>query len=66
MTITTQPAAELQCAICKTKVLWNHDYPFRPFCSQRCQQVDFSGWANGEKTIAGSSIYDDMNSDDLA
>jgi hypothetical protein len=56
---------ELQCPSCKSKVLWNNDYPFRPFCSKRCQQIDFGGWANEDNKIAGSSVYDDMNSDDM-
>ena len=60
-----KPAPELQCPSCKSKVLWNNDYPFRPFCSKRCQQIDFGGWANEDNKIAGSSVYDDMNSDDM-
>lgn len=65
-TPTSQPSTpELQCPSCKSKVLWNSDYPHRPFCSKRCQQIDFGGWANEDNKIAGSSVYEDMNSEDL-
>jgi endogenous inhibitor of DNA gyrase (YacG/DUF329 family) len=45
--------------------LWNDDFPHRPFCSKRCQQSDFCGWANEEHVLAGNSLYDDVLSDEL-
>lgn len=56
---------ELQCPSCKKKVLWNEDFPQRPFCSKRCQLIDLGEWAGEGHKIAGSSIYEDMLSGDL-
>jgi len=38
---------ELSCPQCKKRVIWNEDYPYRPFCSKRCQLIDLGEWANG-------------------
>jgi endogenous inhibitor of DNA gyrase (YacG/DUF329 family) len=56
---------ELACPNCKAKVLWNEEFPERPFCSARCKLMDFGEWANEGNKIAGNSIYDDVLSDDL-
>ncbi len=37
---------ELTCPQCKKLVIWNEDYPYRPFCSKRCQLIDLGEWAN--------------------
>ncbi len=36
---------ELPCPQCKKNVLWNDDFPHRPFCSKRCQLIDLGDWA---------------------
>jgi len=36
---------EMACPQCKKPVLWNDDYPYRPFCSHRCQLIDLGDWA---------------------
>lgn len=36
---------ELSCPQCKKTVLWNDDFPHRPFCSHRCQLIDLGDWA---------------------
>ena len=41
---------KISCPTCGNTVLWNKDFPFRPFCSKRCQLIDFGAWA-GEKHI---------------
>jgi endogenous inhibitor of DNA gyrase (YacG/DUF329 family) len=56
----------VECPNCKKKVSWSEDSPFRPFCSRRCQQIDFCGWANEENVIPGNSETDDLLSDELA
>lgn len=33
---------------------WDENFPERPFCSKRCQMVDFGDWANERFVIAGS------------
>ena len=54
---------KVECPTCKTSVAWNDDYPYRPFCSKRCQQSDFCGWANEEHVIGGDQTYDDVFSE---
>ncbi|MGA0806633.1 MAG: DNA gyrase inhibitor YacG [Pseudohongiellaceae bacterium] len=36
---------EVLCPNCRRKVVWSEEAPFRPFCSKRCQLVDFGDWA---------------------
>lgn len=45
---------ELNCPTCKKTVYWNADYPYRPFCSNRCQLIDLGEWANESYTIPAS------------
>ena len=61
----TKTPMQIACPTCKGKVLWNEDFPERPFCSERCKLMDFGDWANESNSIEGNSIYDDVNSDDL-
>lgn len=57
------PDLELECPTCGERVLWNKDYPFRPFCSQRCQLVDFGEWANESHRIDGGE-HEEQDLDD--
>ena len=47
----------LQCPQCKKPVHWNDRFPHRPFCSDRCKQIDFGSWASEEHRIAGQALY---------
>ncbi|MFC3913307.1 DNA gyrase inhibitor YacG [Pseudaeromonas sharmana] len=46
---------EVKCPTCGQPVVWGEQSPYRPFCSKRCQLIDFGEWANEEKRIAGES-----------
>lgn len=48
MTVKT---VSVNCPTCKNKVLMTEAFPERPFCSKRCQQIDFGGWASEEYQI---------------
>lgn len=48
----------LQCPECKKPVRWSEAYPHRPFCSARCKQLDFGGWASEAHRIAGKPVTD--------
>lgn len=63
--MTDKEQLQVDCPSCKTKSVWSKDNPFRPFCSQRCRDIDFCGWANEEQKISGQSDYDDLLSEDL-
>jgi len=47
---------KLNCPICKKMVLWNDDFPYRPFCSDRCRLIDLGDWASENHKIAGDSL----------
>lgn len=47
---------KLNCPTCQKAVLWNNDYPFRPFCSDRCRLIDLGEWASESHKIAGDSL----------
>ncbi len=51
---------KLNCPTCKKVVLWNDDFPYRPFCSDRCRLIDLGEWASENHKIAGDSL--DINS----
>ena len=36
---------EIPCPSCRKPVVWSEESPYRPFCSKRCQMVDFGDWA---------------------
>jgi len=44
---------ELNCPTCQTKIYWTEDYPYRPFCSERCQLIDLGEWANESHRVPG-------------
>lgn len=44
------------CPTCRKTVIWNEDSPQRPFCSNRCRQVDLGAWAFEEYRIAGAPV----------
>lgn len=46
----------LSCPTCKKTVLWHEDFPYRPFCSERCQRIDFGDWASESYSIAGEPV----------
>lgn len=56
----------VQCPNCKTDVVWSEQSAFRPFCSVRCKNTDFIGWANEEHQLPGDMSIDDLMSEDMA
>ncbi|GAB3093016.1 DNA gyrase inhibitor YacG [Aestuariicella hydrocarbonica] len=56
---------KLNCPTCKKEIEYTEEYPFRPFCSERCKLIDLGEWADEQHKIKGSSIYDDILSKDL-
>ena len=51
------------CVLCRTRPV---EPRWRPFCSQRCQQLDQARWADGTYRVAGppSSTSLDPTDDD--
>jgi uncharacterized protein len=42
---------DIPCPQCKKTVLWNDDFPQRPFCSKRCQLIDLGDWVEEKFAI---------------
>ncbi len=47
-----QPA-KLNCPTCSRPIQWSEQYPFRPFCSERCKLIDLGAWLSEERRIPG-------------
>ena len=41
---------EVKCPQCEKKFLY-YDSEFRPFCSEKCQQIDLGHWINESYTV---------------
>ena len=37
---------KVRCPQCGEFSLWSTENPWRPFCSERCKQIDLGCWAN--------------------
>ncbi|HKK02020.1 MAG TPA: DNA gyrase inhibitor YacG [Desulfuromonadales bacterium] len=42
----------IRCPRCRQRVAWEGN-PFRPFCSEKCRQIDLGRWAAEEYRVAG-------------
>jgi endogenous inhibitor of DNA gyrase (YacG/DUF329 family) len=56
MTVKT---VSVLCPHCKNNVLMTNEFPYRPFCSKRCKDIDFGGWASEDYQIEGKAEGDD-------
>ena len=41
----------VNCPTCSKKVEWLESSSFRPFCSDRCKQIDLGAWADESYSI---------------
>ena len=46
----------VSCPNCKKSVAWNQNFPFKPFCSERCRLIDLGEWAGEQKRIPGDPV----------
>lgn len=51
----------VKCPTCQSEVIWNQESQFRPFCSKKCQMIDFGEWADEEKSIPGAPDMSDSD-----
>ena len=42
---------KVDCPTCGTKVEWLEQNKYRPFCSERCKQIDLGAWAEEKYVI---------------
>lgn len=50
---------EIACPQCGKMVAWIEEEKYRPFCSRRCQMIDFGDWANEKNTIPAETPPDE-------
>ena len=43
--------ATVKCPTCSRLIEWGPDFPYRPFCSERCKMVDLGAWLAEERRI---------------
>jgi uncharacterized protein len=58
----------VKCPTCGKEVRWVPENRFRPFCSERCKQIDLGAWAAEKYKIGGADgapSDDDTPGDDL-
>lgn len=58
-TSNSHEITEVACPQCGKKVPWIDESVFRPFCSKRCQMIDFGDWAMEKNTIPVEDPPDD-------
>lgn len=61
---STNPGFAVKCPHCKRLVPWSAEYPFKPFCCERCKLIDLGEWVAEEKKIPGEPLIDEDQIDD--
>jgi uncharacterized protein len=56
----TPPRRVVKCPQCGGPSVYGPDNPFRPFCSERCKNIDLGAWANEEFRVPDESPPDDQ------
>ena len=58
--------AIVDCPTCGSKVPWNEASKHRPFCSERCKQIDLGAWAEERYVIPAVNPPEDFDEDGVA
>jgi len=48
-------AQRLRCPTCRRSIEWSEQFPYRPFCSERCRLIDLGAWLSEQHAIPGNS-----------
>jgi endogenous inhibitor of DNA gyrase (YacG/DUF329 family) len=51
----------MQCPICKRPADASKNNRYRPFCSERCRDIDLGTWVGENYRIPGNPIVEDAN-----
>ncbi len=55
------PEKVVVCPGCGGKSIYAASNPFRPFCSDRCKNIDFGAWASEGFRLPADAPLDDEN-----
>ncbi|RJG07789.1 DNA gyrase inhibitor YacG [Noviherbaspirillum cavernae] len=58
-------ATIVDCPTCGKKVEWSEENRFRPFCSERCKQIDLGAWAEEKYAIPAVTPPQEADDDDI-
>lgn len=64
MTDQSNDPIKLNCPTCQKVILWSDEFPFRPFCSDRCRLIDLGEWASESHRIPGKPVGINLDHDD--
>jgi endogenous inhibitor of DNA gyrase (YacG/DUF329 family) len=56
---TASSARTVRCPTCKGDSVYAPSNPYRPFCSERCKQIDLGAWADEGFRMAASPEPDE-------
>ena len=56
---------QVRCPNCGGDALWAPENPWRPFCSERCKQIDLGAWASESYRITGQVSDDEAGAPGL-
>ena len=56
---------KVRCPQCGGESLWSPENPWRPFCSERCKQIDLGAWASESYRITGQVSDDEAGAPGL-
>ena len=54
----------VDCPTCQAKVEWTELNKFRPFCSDRCKQIDLGAWAEEKYVVPAVNPPEDFDLDE--
>ena len=61
----TAPVKQVSCPSCHGISVYASSNPFRPFCSERCKQIDLGDWATERFTMPVETTPDDQMQPDM-
>lgn len=53
---------QVRCPQCRGKAIYSPENPWRPFCSERCKQIDLGAWAEESYRIPVEENPNDFDS----
>ncbi len=54
----------VKCPTCHGESVYGPENPYRPFCSERCKNVDFGAWASESYRVEAKPDPQDLPDDD--
>lgn len=54
---------KVNCPQCGKELVYSTDNVWRPFCSERCKQIDLGAWANEEYRVPVVDDTDELSPD---